>query len=1173
MRILQFALLLGIATCISQPALATTTLPIPAPPKSMWMHTERVFAEKQLREVTVDVLVVPVQGGDNSFDPVERSLITRLMVDRLIESTDLDVPNPTPVFQILGAHRAAYPRSDVCSLASKVQADHILEVHANYDTSNEFSLKAILLDGECNSEVREQSWSELGFSDSSPPSISVQAVLDEVVQFVTDRPFGEPAKLAAEQPVNFEFPPSVQELLRSSEDSALQAAANLQLVAALHTTQSLDHARYQLFEQSLVQLNKVPASADAKRLLEARALAGLGRRPAAVAVLEDPESPHETALLAALNANLPELREQVEQMGTSTLDLMAWRDLLELERAYGEKRERPLVEEFTAQHPTWAPFLYRALRDTNSWADYSDATIKLGLEQLLPVKAQTLREIIDSASITHDLVSDLELTRIVWRHLDSIPLEDVHRFVQDKNNFSRVSTLDIIALARSLAVANHVRRVKDDLETRQIPEQAVKRINEFASIFSGHPSVALLKGRAMAEDASSATSYERSMLRAEAANESLKGLLWTGQMTTDGALAARSINGFLVHRNAGDPDAPEGTYRLWEDPYRYHEWPRTAAWSASIPRSEFDKGILQNCIDYKVNSFFCLKIQIEEQLTSKAISADEAADLLAQYDDRYHGNAQRVELEVALNRDAGETDPAIEALRSRIQAGSNDWSYYYALGRALKRKGEYEEAQQVFLSFPGFNGKGSYDAVSLSQWANDAGSMFYWIGQYEMAQPLLEISAGLPTGSSGYFSSGSRLSLIAGDLALAEEWTTARARRYQSTYALRDLQQLLHIRGESDLAWKVFEQAQLKRPNPHAWSGALVGHRVAGATIEEVADWIGKSESLGDMRVGSSASLHGRIKLSQRYLLLAGTMDRIPDAALADQIARYNFDRPTMAMRTTDVDRSGTEPVVTWRGVVRSDGLSVKHDDLIPTPPDTQGRVPSYEIESRYQMLATGMTALEMDDCDEAFRIFNNAAYFYFLDEYLPYHALCAAELGYSAHLMTALQAREESLAATKRSEDFDNSMKGYRFDEDLTYAVLASHAGEHDEAMNWLQRAMNNRPYIEDRSIYPYYQVVDLADRLYEESGDASYREYALDLARRHTIVLPMYSWAYFVVAQYSESEAERLAALASGLALDPGSHRAAQLPKSMIEQATKFLAENDPPYLNRQQLADLGT
>ena len=98
-------------------------------------------------------------------------------------------------------------------------------------------------------------------------------------------------------------------------------------------------------------------------------------------------------------------------------------------------------------------------------------------------------------------------------------------------------------------------------------------------------------------------------------------------------------------------------------------------------------------------------------------------------------------------------------------------------------------------------------------------------------------------------------------------------------------------------------------------------------------------------------------------------------------------------------------------------------------------------------------------------------------------------------------------------------------------------------------------------------YQIVDLTDRLYEHTGEELSREFALQLSRRHMVVLPMYPWAYYVVAKYSPSMVERVSAAASGLKLDSLSHRGNSLPDEVRTKALELLEESGAPYLTRSE------
>ena len=348
------------------------------------------------------------------------------------------------------------------------------------------------------------------------------------------------------------------------------------------------------------------------------------------------------------------------------------------------------------------------------------------------------------------------------------------------------------------------------------------------------------------------------------------------------------------------------------------------------------------------------------------------------------------------------------------------------------------------------------------------------------------------------------------------------------------------------------------------WSGALVGHRMASATTADIAEWIQSSDTR-KAAVAKMEHSHQSVDLAPRYLLLAGTMDRVPGPQLVKTVSEaHTRARPTYLYRE-DPRRTENGAVIVLSSFVRADNEFYRHDDLVPSPRDQRHAESDQELENRFTMLADAMTAFLNEDLDQSFELFNETAYYYYLDEYLPYYAFSAAAIGRAQHIPAALSAREQKLKEIRQKEKFDSSERGYRFDEDLAYAVLAAFEDRHEAAIWYLKDALNNRPYIDDRAVYPMYQVVDLADRLYERTGEDAYREFALDLSRRHTVVLPMYSWAYFVVAKYSQSLVERINATASGLKLDPLSHRATQLPQDLIDEARNVLDTSGAPYLNR--------
>lgn len=1132
-------------------------------PTSSWLNNEKGIAESALKNVDVDLLILPVQGDKNAFDLIERSLISRLVSDRLLQATEISVPNPTFVLRYLGSYRSTFPTDDVQVLARLLHAERILVLQAEHDRDGHWDLRATLNDAAGGSVVDSRTWSNLSYDDLLPPSVAFAAILDDVVQFATDRSTKSVQAKPKFDPDRFQFPNSLEDLTTRSRTSALHAAAYLQLLGMLHPRGSFDEVRYQLFERSLVELQKVSPRAPYYRYFKSRAYAYLERRPAAVAALGKPVNIHEKALLAALNGNLPDLEGYLAEMGTSPLDFMAWKDFQEIEYRYNYSASWDTRERFTLAHPVWAPFIDRSFRDYGEWANYSAATIKLGLEELLPANVVSLESQLVKLAITGDMPSELDLTRLVWRHLESFEDEDIPRWAAERDNFSNVSALDILDLAKMTAVANHLREIEEDLSKRVKPQAALDEINEFDSLFSGHPAVTLLKGRALEALAEESAGSEKENLKLASADTLLNGYAWTGQMTANATGVARKYADYLNESSYDGQPMLRSTYYSGYS-RRYFEWPQAIDWYRKISSVEGRDGTFQRCIDYSWTSFWCLRLQIKNLEMTSGNPERVRSEMLAAYSDRFAGDPARNEYEVEIARTASDSDAEARLLESQIAAGSTDWSMYYALGRLYKRRGDYQSAQRVWLSYPGFQSDELTNSVAGASYADQAGAMLFWIGQHELALPLLEIAAANRTGAGNSMSSSARVALINGDLESAAEWSAARVRRYDDKYGLRDLLQILHIVGQSDLAWRAFDQVQATRQNSQMWSGALVGHRMAAATIADIADWIQSSESR-KAAVTDGPSTYKTVDLAPRYLLMAGTMDRAPGPELGRMVAAaYSRARPRYLYRSMP---GATQDGATagQYAYLKSGTITYPHDVRVPFPLDEQHLESGQEVEHRFTMLADAMTAFLNADFDKSFELFNETAYCYYLEEYLPYYAYSAAMIGRPQHLPAVLSRREKNLERIRQREKFQTSELGYRFDEDLTYAVLAAFEDRHEAAIGFLQAALNNRPYLEDRSVYPMYQIVDLADRLYGKTGKAVYRDFALDLSRRHTVVLPMYAWAYFIVAKYSPSIVERIDAAASGLKLDPLSHRATQLPSDLIEDARKVLDTRGAPYLNR--------
>ncbi len=1131
--------------------------------ESEWRRNEHNAAKSVLQRTEADLLILPVHGRENAFDPTERSLMSRLIADRVQRDAGWRVLDPSQVLRYLGSHKTYYSVETVLALAKLARSETILDLEARHDRHGTWRLTATLLSSQDASAIDKKAWTDLEYSDEIPPSVAIESILPEIVEFASREKIKDKRKKPSFKVRDFDFPDSLDDLRERSDKSPLHSAAYLQLVAMLHPQGTHNDYREALFERSLVELSRISADAQYSAYFRARAYAYLDRRPVAVATLGEPRNLHERALLEALNGNLEDLQSLTAEMGTTALDFMAWRDQLFLEQKYEAPGAEGTLQRFTDAHPGWAPFIYRAGRDFETWPKYSAATLKLGLESLLPGEAPTLESALNGNFVTGSAPEEIDLVRLLWKHIESFDHSEVRGWLSERDNTTSFTPADILELAKSTAVANHLRRMQLQATSRDLPEAALREIAEFEPFFGGHPAVEFLKGETLKDVAEDATGTEKGNLELAAAEASLNGFAWSRRLDYVAIDVARNFWAYLRQASA-DLQRVSTAGRFGHRSERYYEWPRTSDWSYRINSWDEPNAGIQHCIDYTWHIFRCVELKIRVAQQSSDDPDRVAETLLAEYSDRYKGSPRRDEYKVARSRESEDDNSEIRTLESLIAGGKQDWPLYQALGLAYKRRGDYEKAQDVWLSFSGFYDEDRDNAVQDSNNADFVGSQFYWIGQHEMALPLMQIAANSRTGAGSSMASATRIALIEGKLEVAVEHSIARVRRYGNKYAVRDLQQLFHILGESDMAWSLFDQVQANRQDAQTWTGALIGHRMQSASTANILQWINASETRRSASMLIEGMRHTNFPLARRYLLIAGTMDRAPGSELAAAVEEIPAHRKHTYYYSEESARDPGNPRA-WSEVSGAGGLYAPDPMVSVGPVDKYAERHKQPVDGRYAMLAAAMSAFLSDDHESSFELFNELAYFYKLDEYLPYYAFSAAVVDNAGHIEAALQAREPMLEEIRRSERPGTSILGFRFDEDLTYAVLAAFEGRHESAFAYLNAALNNRPFMKERTIFPMYEIVDLADRLYRQTGEERYRDFALDLSRRHTVVLPQYAWAYYVVAEYSDSSAERVDAAASGLKLDPLSHRGSQLPAELLDKARQVLETRGAPYLHR--------
>lgn len=1110
-------------------------------PESNWRRNEQTTAYVALEQTERDVLVIPFRCIDSCFGRIELMLLTRLVAEHTQSSAGLTVVPISYASRALGPHLQSFEFPEILRLAGHTRVSSIVAGEILDRTDNSFALRLDIFDAASGSKIRSQQWDDLSFSDEHPPSTAILEVMPEIVLLTAGRPQmanrNEKIKLQGEMAL----PTTLQELITQSERSGLHAAIYLQYLAALHPRETYNEALNDLLERSIIALGRVdPASSDYRYLL-ARAYAHLDRRPMALKIVGDPSTSQERALVAAINGNLPTLRKETIAIESPMYRFFATKDLLRLESIYDKKDAIKRIDQLIDPDSEWASFMMRALQDEDNWAVHSPLVTKLGLEALLPVDVPSAESFYVQRTAMGLPLNDFEQSKLVLQHIDKLRDQNEAAWTASAMDDAAPHQTDIMGIALETLVSNVLRAFSLDLYARAQPEHAVQLLEQFDPLFSGHPELTLYLGVALRKLSQERDGAEKVNLISRSESAFRNGLIWSGELTLEGASVGRSVWRYFPNKE----EARTRRFSMTDEKYRQDEWPMRAEWLNTSQNG--DRNQLATCIDYTWTKIACLQqiLKLDDQAQGVDRIGREA--ILGTYADRFNGHPQRYSMVLDNVRRTGTTDEVNQFLTRHINDGAVNWEPYWLLGGQYVRNGRYQEAEELFLSYPGFSATDGINRVQISGYAGNAASDLYWAGAYQQSKALMAISAGSGSGSFSEYSSNIRLALIDGNLAGATEFALARARRYINEYSIRDLIALLYIQGEDQVASSLFDQLLPQIHEPQIWTGALVGHRMSGASTADILSWLSESDARKSATYKERNNLYNH-NLAPRYLLISATFDRQPGPGLVDAVKAI---------------QNGPRPQYYVQGFVGIGNTKMERDPLVPAyavQKPTQDRI---EFDSRYEFIARAMTSFLSADYQSAFEQFNETANYYLLDEYLPYFALAAGLLNKHSHLNAALQAREEKLEGIRIGETEDNSIRGYRFNEDLTAAVLAAFSGDHNLSLDKLKAAINNRPYTIMRSIYTYYQVVDIADRLFEITKNSGYRDFALDLARKHIVIQPMYAWAYFVVAKHSESRTERVTALASGFHLDPNSYRGSLLSNSLQSEAKLYLTKNGPPYL----------
>ena len=1101
-------------------------------PASVWKDSEKSVYAALLAKGQFDVLVVPVQTQDYSFDRPSRSLMGAQLALAIAATGKYRVPDPYLVARALGDGDRRINPEDVFRLAGKLGVKRIVWSYAGYlehgqarnkvrfNVQHQDRLENGFFDTHLQPTTLQRF--DVAFSETLTPAEAFRSVLPKVLESigVQATPPAKPVSLAGDAPL----PESLRDLLERAGDPA-RDAHYFQLLAAL-TPEYAERNRERYAEKSLLAVLDASPLSPGYRYLKARAYMYLGDRVAALNALGAPRTVEEQHLLALLNGDLPSVRRLVPQVKSPLNALIAKIDANTIGanyRAISEEKSREDARALKLKSEALAFFVERAFTDWSLWMQHDNVKLKQLLDKEMPVAGFSLAQIAGGTAAFADLAKLRAAANLsVLDHVRRLLSAHADQWCCTLSK--RLGPIDYVDFYESLATDNLARRARFLVQIQGAPEAALEFVARIESVYKDHPQFTLARARAEAMLAARSSGAAREGYGRSAYLNALNAFYWE-QAQTRTAAEAFHVGAGLGRHDFGRVD----NVFAHDLPFRSFY----ATWESGGRRDY----ALRNARNALANSMFNVQPlrELQQLLVDFQGKHEEFDDLLATLKGRFVGHPEMPAILAGASLAKGDTRAAATLYRQAVKANPSAWESYEALGKLLFEEGETAEAAKVYMSYPGFTGGTSEHPVAVANHSYEAGSRFFWSGNFEQARPLYQIAAKLKTGADSSLASSTRLALLEGDLQEAAKHMFARATRYNSAFAYRDFLGLRHAMGNSEEAWDAFRVLARQVRGPQLWETALVGHRMAGLTAKEIAAWLAKDPSIDAAEGFGYGAMH---------LVRAGVVDRKPGPELAGLVEAA--DRPVYRLEQSGV-------------VARPAGQS----GMVLGPDAPNGgllhlgafeRGPKQRVKSDRTFFVEAYAAIRDKQYALASALLVEATSLYDvrnvrLGYLLPYLAFAAAK-DRNIEPVRALLAR------------FDPEQR--RFDYFMAEAVLSGLAGAADEARRALKLALHRRPFTELRPVYTEYQYAEICEWLYEATGDRGYADLALNWAKSNQAVQPWFAWAYALEAKLTSDPAAKKRAIVMTHYLDRNSERLASLPpdevKAALEQSgavNPFVAE----------------
>jgi hypothetical protein len=849
-------------------------LPLPEatpPAASNWLGREKSLFREVLAGHQYDVVVLPVQVEEPSFDRIERSLMTRYLSQRIEERTGSRLPDPTLLARALGARERQLDLKDALALSEALGARTVVAPRVQR-AGQMFRVRAATW-----SHAGEGGWREaapavlenLAFSDRLPPSVTFRDALDPLLDAMQ---LGAARAAPARTTTKAEPAPPIDDLLRlATHESATAAgrALQLQVLAALHERESLEAET--LWERSLLALWRVEEGAELSRVLEARAYLHLARRPYALERLGKPESPAGRALLAALNGDVPAAEAATSAIENRALRLAAEIELADLYDAYNLHKRLRARRAVLLKAP-WTDAA--ALGFRLSAADWFTSEVHREVAvALAPVAAVTVdrREVaamwLRWAYWRPDPLgpNDLRLARSIERRHAPVWKAKAADWPV-RRAADRLAEWDYYDLQFAMNRRALLKTVYSTLYKQALPEQAEAIIDALGSFYQGYPRLMYFHAWALDRIGRQALPGTQQRLYSKSSALAVSAYGWEGG---ESHLSAAVEYYNFERRYRKYLDEPPRWYRATVPTERLR-FERVSYGAREIER---EIAATRRRLQYSDRHAQPLRDLV--RWLRRAGRTEEALALVEESRNRFVGTVARAELQAESSEIAGRSADLLPAFRELLELDPDSWDARSRLAKAYFESGKVAQAQETWLAFPGFASHEGQNVVGLSNRAFEAGNYLYQRGEARNAVPLFALSTSLRTGSAREIHSRELLAVMENDMDSALKWARYQVDRYNDSNAAMRQMLYLFLLGQGERAWGQFPDYANRFGTEEVWTAAFVAHRMQGLEGRALENWLAQAAQRDTQRDYLTGALR------ERHAFMLALIDRAPsDEAL-----------------------------------------------------------------------------------------------------------------------------------------------------------------------------------------------------------------------------------------------------------------------------------------------------